>query len=329
MPRPAQCRHHYSAARRARRSAGRRTCRSAGIPSAESQTERPATIPWARSRTCRAPPRGREPERWRPRRQRGSQAPTAPGPPDRPLASAARKRNQQHPPHILHTLRMPHILRPRPAQPAGPRPGTPAGAHRTASAGSRGRDSPREAGILPREGRLSPRSPRATGRPDRARRPRAPGLRQRERRRPHCRRPTPLRATARKSAAKRKRRTKRRTRPARKSAARTTGTARCRAASPGCGGRPSRSPSSARHQTSHPPPPGPVARSGRQASLRAKPRPTHGSRGRWSAVSGAPTRRDSFDRAPGKAPSANGRGQPTTSSDSSWKKTADSIIFVR
>ena len=241
MPRPAQCRHHYSAARRARRSAGRRTCRSAGIPSAESQTERPATIPWVRSRTCRAPPRGREPERWRPRRQRGSQAPTAPGPPDRPLASAARKRNQQHPPHILHTLRMPHILRPRPARPAGPRPGRPAGAHRTASAGSRGRDSPREAGILPREGRLSPRSPRATGRPDRARRPRAPGLRQRERRRPHCRRPTPLRATARKSAA------------------RTTGTARCRAASPGCGGRPSRSPSSARHQTSHPPPPGPAS----------------------------------------------------------------------
>ena len=281
---------HRPAARRTRCPAERRTRRSEGSPSTESQAERLAANPWARNRTYRARPRRRDCEQPRPPHRSCSRAPSAPGSPGPPSASAARRRDQQRPPRILRV----HQARPAETRRAGT-----AGTRQAAPAGSRERDSPWETGILPREGRLSPRRPQAPERPARPRRFRAPGPRQREHRgpEPRRRRPGPPRAPARRPAAERATRP----RSAREPPARTPEAARSRAACPGCAGRPSRSPWSARRPTSRTPPPGPVVRSGRRVSLRATPRPTHGSRGRWSAVSEVPTRRDSFDRAPGRS----------------------------
>jgi len=173
------------------------------------------------------------------------------------------------------------------------------------------------------EERPSPQNPPASEIPSRPRRLRtSSGLQQQEHRRPEPhRRPAPPRVPAPEppeaarepaaAAAPKPEADQEPAEAARKPAARALGIAPSRAACSMCSGPLSQSPLSTRHRTSRPPGPGPAVHPGPRPPRRARPYLIRGSRGCWPAVSGIPTRRGSFDGAPG-CPRRAQHDQPTT-----------------
>ena len=174
------------------------------------------------------------------------------------------------------------------------------------------------------EERPSPQNPPASETPSPPRRLRtSPGLQHREHRRPdpHRRRapsrapaPEPPEAAREPAAAAAPKPEAAAQEPAeadQEPAARALGIAPSHAACSMCSGPLSQSPLSTRHRTSRPPGPGPAVHPGPRPPRRARPYLIRGSRGCWPAVSGIPTRRGSFDGAPG-CPRRAQHDQPTT-----------------